>query len=190
MIGDQALTYDYSDGVVECITLNLLVNACACSIVVSIMAAIAYVGVDGYVRFKNTRKHRGMVTGMGIFLCFILMQTAFSTGALSRQSHFYQKLYNDIFDASSYDYKARMHGSLGILWTTTVAAFIACVTAGVESIFKFCWVSDEELGLQANAPVAMNADPSLTPNKQVAFPSNTIAAPDSSQSGGPSWTQV
>ena len=81
----------------------MLVNACACSLVLSIIAVFAFVVVDGYVRLKRTHKHKGMITGMGVFLCFILMQAAFTTGALSRQADFYEDLYNDVLDAAGYD---------------------------------------------------------------------------------------
>jgi len=69
-----------------CLSLDLLVSACCASFVISIAAVAIFLGVDCFTRCQKHNTHRSMVMGMGLFLCFILLQAGFCAGSLAREA--------------------------------------------------------------------------------------------------------
>ena len=132
----------------DCHTLDFLVNACAMSFVFSIGAIAIFFVADMLIR--RGIGVPGAVVGMGLFLVFILLQTAVCTWALVSESRYWTDYFEDIVDDSRFaEYgidSVETYGNTWMLMATGAAALACSVLLILEAFVSFCCRSEQKRG--------------------------------------------
>lgn len=154
------ISFDTNDAK-GCHVMTFLANSCAMSLVFSILA-LAVFGLADYSAQRGRSRVPGAVVGMGLFLVFILLQTAVTTWALGSESRFWENYYQTILAdiAGSSGYKEmRMHGDSMMLIFTGSMAVLCALVMGVETLLMYWWPYSTERLVK---DLDMDADPSET----------------------------
>jgi hypothetical protein len=131
----------------DCHTLDFLVNACAMSFVFSIGAIVIFFLAD--ILIRRGIGVPGAVVGMGLFLIFILLQTAVCTWALVSESSYWTEYFEDILDDSFAEYgidSVETYGNTWMLMATGTAALACSVLLILEAFVSFCCRSEQKRG--------------------------------------------
>jgi len=134
-------TVDLSAGneTVDCHSLDFLINACAMSFCFSIAAIVVF-----FMAHMLARRGIGStaaVGGMGLFLVFILLQTAVCTWALTSESNYwiryFEEVLNDHFPEMGITH-VDTHGNSRLLMATGVAAVASSFFLVLEALMGWC----------------------------------------------------
>jgi len=128
-IGEEIFTAD--DEGVQCQALNFLINACAASLIFSVIAAILFVFIDVLARYKKGPFNLSTAAGMGLFLTFILIQTGISTYALVRQVDMWIDYFRNVVET---DLQIKSFCDTTLMKVTVAFAFGATILITIDII--------------------------------------------------------
>jgi len=135
----------------NCHTLQFLVQAVVLSLIFGMAAMVVFFLFDLLSSRKIGPLGKSSVLGMGLFLIFILVQSAICTWALARESHFWSSYYSNLYQELGYNdaygvSTVKTYGNTTLLFAAGAVAVFASFLLFVEAIVKVCWkdVSDDD----------------------------------------------
>ncbi|CAB9515686.1 expressed unknown protein [Seminavis robusta] len=141
-IGDTTIFQDVAE-IAGCRTMDVLINSCASSLILSAVAVLIYVVIDLLSRCHHGMD-RGSVSGMGIFLLFIVFQASSTTWALAEESDFWSDYMSRFWKEQGFqeDYpivtRVHTYGNEMLLWSTGSVGAAACILIFFESMANLC----------------------------------------------------
>jgi len=141
-IDPDDITYDVNN-IDGCRTMNRVVTANAASLLMSAFATFMYIIIDIFSRCHVGPFNHSSVSGMGLFLLFIVFQSASSTWALAEESDFWSDYMSSQWeDLGLYETYGvtRVHTYCNetLLWFTGGVGAFACVLVLFESLSNLC----------------------------------------------------
>lgn len=152
----ETITLDAEAGN-DCRTLDFLTNACAMSFLFSIMAVGIFVISDCFVR--RGMGSSGTVAGMGMFLIFILLQTAVCTWALVAETRFWVEYFNTILEEHFQEFgieNVSTHGNSLMLIATGAAAMLSAALLVAEACLSLCYYKKADTETEGTATYRKN----------------------------------
>ena len=136
--GNSNIVVDPNDSG-SCSKMEYLVNACAMSMLFSAAAVLIYVIVDGMLRLGKGPFRKSTIAGMGLFLLFILLQTAVCVWALWSQARFWVDYFNDVYDAlgdgNDYGVKTvQTHANITVLLLVGLLAVVTAAAVLLDAV--------------------------------------------------------
>jgi len=127
----------------SCHNLQYLVQLVISSLALSIAAMVVFFIFDFFASRKIGPFGKSSVLGMGLFLIFILVQSAICTYALASECLFWTKYFTQIYSASGYDdaygiNSIRTYGNSTLLFATGGIAVLASFLLLLEAVAKAC----------------------------------------------------
>lgn len=125
----DTVTIDASEGT-NCHNLDYLVNSAGTSLIFSGVAFLLFLLVDSLSRCKKGPLNRSTAAGMGLFLIFILIQTAVSAWALAAECKFWTDYFEKLYEAAGYGEtygisEVSTYGNQTLLFTTGIIGIVS-----------------------------------------------------------------
>lgn len=141
---ETTIFYDINE-IKGCRTMDVLINSCAASLILSGLAVLIYVFIDLLSRCHHGPFiNRSSVSGMGIFLLFIVFQASSTTWALAEESDFWSDYMSRYWKEQGLDKdypgvdRVHTYCNETLLWATGIVGACACSFVFLEAMSNMC----------------------------------------------------
>jgi hypothetical protein len=198
-INGQIFSVDLSEATYECRQMDYLINACASSLIFSIVGGLLYLLIDCMARYGKGSFNMSAANGMGLFFIFILTQAGIGIGALVEQTSYWVDYFQIVIDGLADEdigiNNVESYANKQVLRAASIVAFGTAFFILLDAIAYRCYNDndkDKECDVVAEAKAQMDLKlRESEPTEEAAQASTGTPVDNSPPSSGhatPSWS--